>query len=264
MANSLFFEPIFTLCTQVLLWYNDSVEGGFRSTLLELGIMTPGLLKSMRKFGCLFAVYGIVLFCSCSTEKYKAEADEQTYGIIDEVWRQDYGEKANYRISDVQPSPNDLTIEPNTIAGLVTLPQAVAIATAQNREYQRQKEQLQATVTFELPQTIQTLNPGLRGYSFFGADSKEIVQFRIDGFTFNRLAPYVSWEDMYSKAAAAWQHYRLGLPDAKVTRLATRFLNRILLPINQGQVELDDYFNVGAKDPHDKGILNQPLLYIHQ
>ncbi len=108
--------------------------------------MTHGFIKSARVYGCLAALCGLVLFCSCSTEKYKSEADEQTYGIIDKVWDNDFGQKANYRISDVQPSPNDLTLEPNTpITGMITLPHTVAIATARNREYQRQKEQLYLT-----------------------------------------------------------------------------------------------------------------------
>ncbi len=105
--------------------------------------MTHSFIKSARTYSCLAALYGLVLFCGCSTEKYKAEADKQTYGIIEKVWDDDFGQKVNYKISDVPPSPNDLTVEPNVpIAGMITLPEAVAIATAQNREYQRQKEQL--------------------------------------------------------------------------------------------------------------------------
>jgi hypothetical protein len=99
--------------------------------------------KSAGVYACLSAICGIVLLCSCSTEKYKAEADKQTYKIIDKIWDPNYGEKVNYRISDVNAGPNDVAIEPNhVISGMITLPRAVAIATAQNRDYQRQKEQL--------------------------------------------------------------------------------------------------------------------------
>jgi outer membrane protein TolC len=105
--------------------------------------MTHGFIKYACVCSCLIALCGLILFCSCSTEKYKSEADEQTYGIIDQVWGDGFGQKANYRISDVQPSPNDLTVDSNVpITGMITLPHAVSIATARNREYQRQKEQL--------------------------------------------------------------------------------------------------------------------------
>ncbi len=105
--------------------------------------MTPGFLKYARTYSCLTVFCGLVLFCSCSTEKYKSEADEQTYDIVDRVWGDDFGQKVNYRIGDVNSSPNDLAIEPNIpVTGMITLPQAVAIATAQNRNYQQQKEQL--------------------------------------------------------------------------------------------------------------------------
>ncbi len=105
--------------------------------------MTHGFLKSSRTYTCLAALYGVVLFCGCSTEKYKAEADQQTYGIIDRVWKDDFGQKVNYKISDVQPCPNDVTVEPNVpVTGMITLLRAVALATAQNRDYQQQKERL--------------------------------------------------------------------------------------------------------------------------
>jgi len=52
----------------------------------------------------------------------------------------------NYRVSDVAPSPNDVKIERAVPAcGILTIPQAVAIATAHNRQYQLEKEILYTT-----------------------------------------------------------------------------------------------------------------------
>jgi len=79
----------------------------------------------------------------CTQHNYKKEADEQVYNIIDQKWRQDFGTKANYKISDTAPSPNDIQIEKTIPAsGVLSLPRAIAIATAHNREYQLQKETL--------------------------------------------------------------------------------------------------------------------------
>ncbi|MFB0554567.1 MAG: TolC family protein [Phycisphaerae bacterium] len=91
-------------------------------------------------------ICGLVCLCSlagCTQHNYKKEADEQVYNIIDQKWREDFGTKANYKISDTAPSPSDIQIEKTIPAsGVLSLPRAVAIATAHNRDYQLQKETL--------------------------------------------------------------------------------------------------------------------------
>lgn len=92
------------------------------------------------------ALCGLAGFCSlsgCAEHNYKMEADEQAYRIIDQKWSDDFGSKANYMISDVAPLPNDIQIEkPVAIPEVLTLPQAVALATAHNRQYQTEREAL--------------------------------------------------------------------------------------------------------------------------
>jgi outer membrane protein TolC len=90
--------------------------------------------------GCLVS---LVIWSGCSTEHYKAEADEEVYEILDAKWNQSLGSKVNYRISDVEASPNDLPPSYTVPAsGVISLKEAVALATANNRDYQTQKEQL--------------------------------------------------------------------------------------------------------------------------
>jgi len=80
---------------------------------------------------------------ACSPEHYKKEADKEVYKIIDSKWQDKFGQKANYTINDVQPSTNDLQIEKTFLPSEpITLAQAVAIATAHNRDYQTRKEEL--------------------------------------------------------------------------------------------------------------------------
>jgi outer membrane protein TolC len=88
-------------------------------------------------------VGGFVLLAGCGPKNYKEDADKRVYSIIDRKWDPKFGTKANYRIRDVAPGPNDLQIE-NAVpaSGIVTLPCALALATAHNREYQTQKELL--------------------------------------------------------------------------------------------------------------------------
>jgi outer membrane protein TolC len=84
----------------------------------------------------------------CGPEQYKEEADKEVYEIIDSKWSDSLGQKSNYIISDsnIPPTPDDIQIElavPES--GVLTLAQAVAIATAYNREYQSRKEELYLT-----------------------------------------------------------------------------------------------------------------------
>jgi len=87
-----------------------------------------------------------LLVCGCavkSPDEYKTEIDEKVYRIIEQKWQDDFGSKANYKISDTEPLPNDIKIEKAVPAsGVLTLPQAVAMATAHNREYQTQRDAL--------------------------------------------------------------------------------------------------------------------------
>ena len=91
-------------------------------------------------------VFGIA--GACSPEQYKAEADKEVYQVIDSKWQDGFGHKSNYIISDsnVPLSPDDIRIENSVpVSGVISLAQAITIATAHNRDYQRQKELLYLT-----------------------------------------------------------------------------------------------------------------------
>jgi uncharacterized protein (TIGR04255 family) len=67
----------------------------------------------------------------------------------------------------------------------------------------------------------------IRGYFYFSEDELEIAQLRSDGFTFNRLAPYLGWEQMLPRAMHCWREFvRLGRPE-RVNRLALRYINQL-------------------------------------
>ena len=76
-------------------------------------------------------------------------------------------------------------------------------------------------------QAVQDL--GVTGYAFHSSDNKDIVQFRRDGFSFSRLAPYTAWEDVSEKTVGFWRLYLETAEPIEVTRLAIRTINRIAL-----------------------------------
>lgn len=107
------------------------------------------MLRRIRPVMFLCWVFGIAVIFgitgACSPEQYKAQADKEVYQIIDSKWQDGFGHKSNYIINDsnIPPPPDDIRIELAVPAsGVISLAQAVAIATAYNREYQGRKEQL--------------------------------------------------------------------------------------------------------------------------
>ena len=102
--------------------------------------------STTRLYATAFSLIILCCLTGCTPQNYKADADEQVYGIIDQKWRGEFGTKANYKVSDVEPSSDDVQIEKAVPAnGVLSLAQAVAIATAHNRDYQTQKELLYTT-----------------------------------------------------------------------------------------------------------------------
>jgi outer membrane protein TolC len=92
---------------------------------------------------CLLGLGSLLILTGCGPKNYKEDADKRVYDILERKWDPQFGTRANYRIRDVAPGPNDLQIE-NAVpaSGIVTLPCALALATAHNRDYQTQKELL--------------------------------------------------------------------------------------------------------------------------
>ena len=104
--------------------------------------------SSTKKLVCLIICGFMALFCltGCGQHDYKTEADETVYNIIDQKWEDDFGSKSNYKISDTQSGPDDIEISKTVPAsGVLTLAEAVALATAHNRQYHLEKELLYTT-----------------------------------------------------------------------------------------------------------------------
>ncbi|MDT8302855.1 MAG: TolC family protein [Sedimentisphaerales bacterium] len=102
-----------------------------------------------RPLTLLFFVLGFAVISGfsggCSPEQYKADADKEVYQIIDEKWEDGFGQKANYIISDCNTvfSPIDIPVEKVIPpSGVISLSEAVAIATKYNRTYKTRKETL--------------------------------------------------------------------------------------------------------------------------
>ncbi len=101
--------------------------GGHRGRIIALWGLCAGLILGMA--------------AGCSREHYKEKADEEVYGILEDKWQDNFGEMANYRVNDAAPNNVEVlkVVPPD---GVLTLAEAVGIATQYSREYQSQKESL--------------------------------------------------------------------------------------------------------------------------
>ncbi|MDZ7965370.1 MAG: TIGR04255 family protein [Nostoc sp. DedSLP03] len=74
-------------------------------------------------------------------------------------------------------------------------------------------------------------NQTVFGYRYSSPDNKQIVQARLDGFSFSRLAPYEKWEIFRDEARRLWDLYQVTTNSTTVTRVAVRYINRLDLPL---------------------------------
>ena len=105
---------------------------------------------------------------------------------------------------------------------------------------------------------------GVQAYQFVNEDEMQIVQVRGAGYSFNRLAPYTSFDDYLPEIRRTWEVYRELAAPVQIRTVRLRYINRILLPLTEGRVQLDDYFKIGPRLPDEDrltfvGFLNQCL-----
>ena len=77
---------------------------------------------------------------------------------------------------------------------------------------------------------------GFYGLFLSSADGKSVVQFRPNGFTFNQLGDYTTADDLFREALDLWSRYVQLVQPAKVIRVALRYINKIALPIQHGEL----------------------------
>jgi len=88
---------------------------------------------------------------------------------------------------------------------------------------------------------------GIHGVAFRSADKLDIVQFQRGGFTFNRLKPYTSWEEVFGKASELWKLYVATASPVEVSHIATRYINQMQFPMPLA--DLSRYLKVPAGLP---------------
>ena len=107
-----------------------------------------------------------------------------------------------------------------------------------HRQQQRHFHTRLETVGQAVPEA-RTEDLGLRGGRYSSEDKRQVVQFRSDGFTLNRLSPYTGWETVFPEAMKLWRRYVDVFEPQTVKRVAVRYINHV--PLKGKRVELEDY-----------------------
>lgn len=94
------------------------------------------------------------------------------------------------------------------------------------------------------------ISSNVLGYRLERAQPPYVVIARLDGLSVSKLPPYETWEKLIEEAKPLWKKYlELYSPEA-VTRVATRYINRIELPLEN--LDFEHYLAAPPRLP--KGI----------
>ena len=93
----------------------------------------------------------------------------------------------------------------------VSLEQIGAIYDSLKESYPNKRERISwhTGIQFksEVIPEVQPAQGGPDGYLLSSLDGRQIVQARLDGYTFNKLKPYDRWETFREEAKRIWQTY---------------------------------------------------------
>src|SRR2546428_9694505 len=100
----------------------------------------------------------------------------------------------------------------------VRLPETIGLSNLESLQeeirgrYPGKKPRASSTIRLEMKENasepeITKTKGGIDGFFFTSSDQKQIVQARMDGFTFSRLKPYDRWETFRDEAKEIWGYY---------------------------------------------------------
>ena len=107
----------------------------------------------------------------------------------------------------------------------------------------------EAKISFDKSNKTDTkyVDHGVDGIQFWSSDEKEVLQYRLDGYTFSRLKPYQAWEIHSPKAISYWEKYLDIVKPQSVKRIAVRYVNQIDIP--ETRIKLEDYLTNAPSPP---------------
>ena len=125
----------------------------------------------------------------------------------------------------------------------------------------RLMEQFQIKTEEEGP-SVQSSKRAIQAFQLRQEDQAQLVQIRSQGFSFNRLRPYTTLTDYLYEIELCWRKFVEIANPVQVRAVRMRYINRILLPLENGALEFQDYIQACPQLPKNSdlafvGFLNQ-------
>jgi hypothetical protein len=185
----------------------------------------------------------IFTFAGCESPKpaqLKKDLDREMYGMVDSKWRTEFGPRTNYKIQGAESSPDDIKVSRVLPPGTVlSLPQAVAVATDHNRAYQFEKDFLyMEAMDLRLERHKFDLIPfgaGDAGYVKDGADEAVTAGGTIGGEKLLKTGTRIGLG-----LTAAWVEVLTGNARSGLAGILTVFLDQPLLRGSDPNIVLED------------------------
>lgn len=119
----------------------------------------------------------------------------------------------------------------------------------------RSRKRFEGKIEFkkDFPPASESIDLGVDGFLNWSADEKQVVQFRLDGYSFSRLKPYSRWEKHFPEVIRLWSLFSTTTSPVRIKRIAVRFINVIEIP---RESVLQDYLVNYPIPPSNGCILN--------
>lgn len=93
--------------------------------------------------------------------------------------------------------------------------------------------------TSEVSQSLEALR-------FRTSDGNQLIQYRNSGFSFNRLAPYTSFDEYAGEIVKRWEQFLQLAKPVVLRTLRLRYINSLSIPIEDGWGDFQKYLNCVA------------------
>lgn len=137
----------------------------------------------------------------------------------------------------------------------VKLPPSVDLSTLESAHvlfsegYPQRRERIRMETNIDPKRGESQTKSFVDGFMYTSTNNKQVVQVRLDGFTFSRLKPYDAWESLRTEAYRLWGLYRGKASPELITRVALRYINRLEIPLPIQ--ELGDYLTAPPTVPRN-------------
>jgi uncharacterized protein (TIGR04255 family) len=146
-----------------------------------------------------------------------------------------------YKSAPIVEAVIDLRVTPDAVDG----PALDHLAQSLKGDFPKQApmQRVQMGIAAEQGRPIrQSMSQAVVGRRLTRADDSRILQLRHEGWSYSHMAPYTDWSTFKTEALPLWQQYRNACPNAKLTRCALRYINRVDIP--DAKIEPSDYFKL--------------------